>query len=70
MSMFKSFVLMSIVWVCLYLAIKNDLPWIGKLPGDLHFHGNNWEVRIPVTTCIAISAIIVVISFFLSKFRG
>ena len=40
------------------LAFGPRIPWLGRLPGDFSFGGDNWKVFIPLGTSILISAIV------------
>ncbi len=41
-----------------FLIFAPNIPWLGKLPGDLRFQRGNVEVFIPLTTCLLISAVV------------
>ena len=40
--------------VIILIAI-HDLPWLGNLPGDFRFEGENYKVYFPLATMILIS---------------
>ncbi|WP_205635034.1 DUF2905 domain-containing protein [Legionella parisiensis] len=40
---------------------------LGKLPGDIIIHKNNFTFYFPITTCIIISLIIMLIFWFFNK---
>ncbi|HHT0593581.1 TPA: DUF2905 domain-containing protein [Legionella anisa] len=40
---------------------------LGKLPGDIIIHKNNFTFYFPITTCILISLIIMLIFWFFNK---
>lgn len=42
------------------------VPWLGKLPGDIHIEGKRTSFYFPVVTCIIISF---VLSFIINLFR-
>jgi len=39
----------------LFFAAGGKVPWLGKLPGDISIHKNNFTFFFPITTCIIIS---------------
>lgn len=46
------------------------IPWLGKLPGDLSWRGDNVHVFIPITTSILISVVLTVVVNVLFGFFG
>jgi len=59
-SIGKILIVMGIVIVgfgCLLLLSKY-VPWLGKLPGDIHIKKDNFSFYFPVVTCIIISIIL------------
>jgi hypothetical protein len=40
--------------------------WIGHMPGDIHYKGENFSFHFPIVTCILISLLL---SFILWLFR-
>ena len=38
--------------------LADHIPWLGKLPGDIHLRGKNWDFYFPLATCIIISIIL------------
>ncbi len=49
------------------LLIGGRIPFFGRLPGDLSFHGRNWSAHVPVVTSIVISLILTLILNFFSR---
>ncbi len=43
-----------------YLASRFGLPF-GRLPGDFHFGGRNWDVYFPLASTIVLSIILTVL---------
>ena len=50
-------ILLGIILIVGGIIIKSGLP-LGKLPGDIHIEGNNFNFYFPLTTSILISVII------------
>jgi len=47
--------------VGLVLLIAPKIPWLGNLPGDIHYRGKNSEVHFPVVTCVVVSIVLTVV---------
>lgn len=45
--------LIGLVWL-----FAPSIPWLGKLPGDIHIEGENTQIYIPITTCILLSLLL------------
>ena len=58
-------VILVIVGVILYFF--KGIPFLGKLPGDIHIEKKNFSFHFPITTCILISVILSIILYFISK---
>ena len=60
-----------IAGVGIILMIFGQIPLLGKLPGDMRIKKDNFEIYIPLTSSIlisaAISAIIWIVSLFTKK---
>ncbi len=42
-----------------------DIPYLGKLPGDIRIKRDNFTIYIPITTCILLSILMtIIISLF------
>jgi hypothetical protein len=50
------------------LAFGPRIPWLGRLPGDFSFGGDNWKVYIPLGTSILIS-VILTLAFWIFRQR-
>jgi len=44
-----------------------DRGWLGRLPGDIHYKGDNFSVHFPIVTCLLISAILSLILWLFRK---
>ncbi len=40
------------------LIFSDKIPWIGRLPGDLHIKKDNFSIYFPLTTSILISLLL------------
>jgi hypothetical protein len=59
-----------IVGIGALLVLGARLPWLGKLPGDLSWHGDNVNVFIPITTSILLSVVLTVVLNVVSGLFG
>jgi hypothetical protein len=41
--------------------------WVGRLPGDIHVKRGQTEFYFPVVTCILVSVVLSLVSWFLSR---
>ena len=53
-------VLMVVVGGILLFAGNHlgKVPWLGRLPGDIHIQRDNWSFSFPIVTCIVISIVL------------
>ncbi|KAA3608917.1 MAG: DUF2905 domain-containing protein [Candidatus Scalindua sp. AMX11] len=56
----KPFILIGIFFVIigLVLILGNNIPFLGKLPGDIAIKKKDFFFYFPVTTCIVVSIIL------------
>jgi Protein of unknown function (DUF2905) len=43
----------GLIWI-----IAPSIPWLGRLPGDIHYEGENVRIYIPLVTCLLLSLIL------------
>ncbi|MFH1621643.1 MAG: DUF2905 domain-containing protein [Candidatus Omnitrophota bacterium] len=51
----------------LVFMVIDRIPFLGKLPGDIHIQKENFSFYFPITTCILISIILFLIFWLFSK---
>ena len=34
------------------------MPWLGRLPGDIHIERERFSVHVPLVTCLVVSAVV------------
>jgi uncharacterized protein HemY len=61
------FIGLVITAVGIVLLFADKIPWLGKLPGDIHIQRKNFSFYFPVTTCIVISILLSVVFYFITK---
>jgi hypothetical protein len=47
--------------------LVEKIPFIGKLPGDIHFKKGNFTFYFPITTCILLSILLSIILTLLGR---
>ncbi|MBD3266449.1 DUF2905 family protein [bacterium] len=50
------FILLGIVFYLL-----PHIPWLGRLPGDIHIEGKNGSFYFPIATCILLSILLTIL---------
>ena len=43
------------------------LPWLGRLPGDIHVERGNWSFHFPIVTSLLLSLVLTVILYFIGR---
>ncbi len=43
------------------------IPFLGRLPGDIHLQGKNWSFHFPIVTSIVISIILTILFNLFSR---
>jgi hypothetical protein len=56
--------------VGLILMVGGRIPFLGKLPGDIHIKRENLEFFFPLTTSIVVSLVLTGIVLLVRVFRG
>lgn len=56
-----------IVFIGIIFMTIDKIPFLGKLPGDIHIQRENFSFYFPITTCILISAVLSLIFWLFSK---
>jgi DUF2905 family protein len=53
-------VLMVLLGLILIAAgnLSGKVPWLGRLPGDIHIERGNWSFYFPLATCLIISIVL------------
>jgi hypothetical protein len=52
-------IVLAVVGVILYSKLQ--IPWLGKLPGDIRLKGENYQVYFPIVTSILLSILLTII---------
>jgi predicted phosphohydrolase len=54
------------IGLILIIAEKTDLPFLGKLPGDIYIKRKNVTFYFPVVTCVALSLVLSFVLYLIS----
>jgi hypothetical protein len=49
------------------LMLVGRVPWIGRLPGDIHFQRGNFTFYFPLATSLLLSVVLTLILYFLGR---
>lgn len=65
----KLIILIGIILVVIggILYFVKGIPFLGKLPGDIHIEKKNFSFHVPITTCIIVSIVISLVLYLISK---
>jgi hypothetical protein len=52
--------LMVLLGLVLLVAgnLSGKVPWLGRLPGDIHIQRGSWSFYFPLATCLVISIVL------------
>jgi hypothetical protein len=57
-----------IVGLVLMLLSRSNVP-LGRLPGDIVYHGKNTTFYFPITTCIVVSVVLSLLMYLIGRIR-
>jgi hypothetical protein len=60
---------LSFVAVGLILQLAPQIPWLGKLPGDIRIERPGFTFTFPLTTCIVISVVLTLVANLFARLR-
>ena len=56
-----------IVAVGLVIMLAGRIPWIGRLPGDIHVQRDTWSFYFPITTSIVVSIVLSLLLYLFGR---
>lgn len=59
----------SFVVVGALLQYAPGIPWLGKLPGDIHIERPGFTFTFPLATCLVISAVLTLLANLFARLR-
>jgi hypothetical protein len=65
----RALIVIGIVLVALgaVVMLAGKLPWLGRLPGDIHIERDGFSFHFPIVTCILVSGIISLILYLFRR---
>ena len=58
-------VVIALVGVAIVMAGR--LPWLGRLPGDIHVERGHWSVYLPLGTSIVLSLLLTLVLWLIGR---
>jgi DUF2905 family protein len=49
------------------LLFVGRVPWLGRLPGDIHIERDNWSFHFPIVTSLLLSLLLTVIFYLIGR---
>jgi DUF2905 family protein len=49
------------------LVFVGRVPWLGRLPGDVHIERGNWSFHFPIVTSLLLSAVLTLVFYFVGR---
>jgi DUF2905 family protein len=61
--------LMVLLGVVLLVAghFSGKVPWLGRLPGDIHIQRGRWTFYFPLATCLIVSVVLTLLFSLFSR---
>lgn len=56
-----------IVLVGVVLVLVGRVPWIGRLPGDIHIQRGNWTFYFPLATSLLLSVVLTLLLWVMGR---
>jgi hypothetical protein len=65
----KSLVIIGIIIIAFGIVINfaGKIPWLGRLPGDIHIKRDNFTFYFPLATCILLSVLFSLVFWLFKK---
>ncbi len=58
-------VLIALAGVVLVAVAR--VPWLGRLPGDIHIERNTWSFHFPIVTSLLLSVLLTLIFYLIGR---
>ncbi len=65
----KALILVGVFTLLLgvFLAFGSRIPWLGRLPGDIHVEREGFSLHFPLMTCILLSLLISAVLWWVGR---
>jgi hypothetical protein len=58
---------LAIVLAGIVLTFFGRIPWLGRLPGDIHVQRGNWSFYFPLATSLLLSVVLSLLFYVLGR---
>jgi Protein of unknown function (DUF2905) len=58
-------IVIAVVGVVLVFAGR--VPWLGRLPGDIHIERGSWSFHFPIVTSLLLSVVLTLIFYLIGR---
>jgi hypothetical protein len=59
-----------IAGIGLLWLLAPSIPWLGRLPGDIHIERENFRFYFPLVTCLVLSVVLSLVLWVIRLFRA
>jgi hypothetical protein len=49
------------------IVMVGRVPWLGRLPGDIHVERGNWSFHFPIVTSLLLSVVLTLLFYFIGR---
>jgi hypothetical protein len=56
-----------IALVGVVLVLVGRVPWVGRLPGDIHLQRGNWTFYFPLATSLLLSLVLTLVFYVIGR---
>jgi len=49
------------------IVMVGRVPWLGRLPGDIHVERGNWSFHFPIVTSLLLSLVLTLLFYFIGR---
>ncbi len=49
------------------LLLAGRVPWLGRLPGDIHIQRGNWTFYFPIATSLLLSVVLTLVLWLIGR---
>jgi hypothetical protein len=56
-----------ITLVGVVMVMVGRVPWLGRLPGDIHVERGNWSFHFPIVTSLLLSVVLTLIFYLVGR---
>ena len=49
------------------LVAVGRVPWLGRLPGDIHIERGNWSFHFPIVSSLLLSVLLTLVFYFIGR---